>query len=60
MIRDIPNGEIHPDIAKLPRSSRLVGVPKHPTGIRPIPVGETIVRVAGSIAFKNVLPKALE
>jgi hypothetical protein len=60
LVADIANGNISRDAAAALRRCRLVGIPKKDGGIRPIAVGEVLVRIAGSIALSRALASLLQ
>jgi len=51
MVKDIVNNNLPTDIRDIIVTNRLVGIPKVPTGIRPIAIAEAIVKIASSIAL---------
>jgi hypothetical protein len=54
ILTDIINAEVDPEIAPLLLSSRLVPSSKPTGGVRPIAVGEVLMRLAGLIAISKV------
>jgi hypothetical protein len=60
MCQDVCNGALPDIVAERLRCSRLVAIPKPPAGVRPIAVGEVIVRLSASLALRRVLEHLLQ
>jgi hypothetical protein len=54
LLTDIINGDIDPSVVPLLLSSRLIPATKPNGGIRPIAVGEVIMRLAGLVATARI------
>ena len=54
ILRDIVNGDVGPALTNLLLSCRLIPLKKRDNGVRPIAVGEILVRLAGKIAFSLI------
>ena len=53
MVLCILNNDIDEDLAALLRAARLIAIPKPKGGVRPISVGEAIVRLAGLVLLSQ-------
>ena len=63
IIRDIRNGDVHEVAADILAASRLVAIGKDPKkggGVRPITIGETLLKVAALTGLLEVYPKLRE
>lgn len=63
LLADIVNGDVGAELTQLLLSSRLIALSKRaapgaPPGIRPIAVGEILVRLAGRVAFSLIRSQA--
>lgn len=59
MLIDAANGDVSPTILRLLRASRLVAIPKSANAVRPLAVGEAIMRIASKLALNPVAPALL-
>jgi hypothetical protein len=53
MIKDILNGNLSQDVRNLIAASRLVAIPKKGGGVRPVAVGEALLRLAEAYGFDH-------
>jgi len=53
MMTDIANAKVSPTVARIIASSRLIPLGKKDDGIRPIAVGDTIVRILGAMLLEQ-------
>jgi hypothetical protein len=60
LLRDIVNGDVSPALTQLLLASSLVPLTKRDNGVRPIAVGEILVRLSGKIAFSLIREAADE
>ena len=52
MVKDIANGTVPPEVADVVRSCRLIAIPKSDTAVRPIAIGESIVKIAEAYVMR--------
>ena len=57
MCLDILNNEVDDDVADLLRQCKLVAIGKGDDGVRPIAMGEALVRLAGKLGMSAVAPE---
>ena len=53
MVRDVINGEIPSSVRKRLTRCRIIALPKPQNGIRPVAMGDTILKICGSILLQR-------
>lgn len=53
MVTDVANNEVAPSVRRRLVRCRLIGIPKVGNGIRPIAIGEVLVKIAGHILLQQ-------
>ena len=57
MLADVLNNSIAPSVRRRLTRCRLVALPKLPAGVRPVAVGETVVKLASTVLFNRYKPE---
>ncbi len=60
MVRDICNNSIPSEMTDIIKACKLIPLPKTPVSVRPIAIGEAIVKIAEAVVFESVIDDVVE